>query len=78
MCDKLFVICPQELLRKHVSHDIDLNIAKRSNHVHMWLQKALQLFDKNKLLQICEIGREKVCTDEYGVWQEDSRYIFCR
>lgn len=72
MCDKLFVICPQEFLRKHVFHDIDLN------HVHLSLQKALQLFDKSKLLQICESGREKVRTDEYGVWQEDSRYIFCR
>ena len=77
MCDKLFVICPQELLIKHVSHDIDLNIAKRSNHVHLSLQKALQLFDKNKLLQICEIGHEEVYTDECGVWQEDSRFI-CR
>ena len=77
MCDKLFVISPQELLVKHVSHDIDLNIAKRSNHVHLSLQKALQLFDKNKLLQICEIGHEEVYTDECWVWQEDSRF-FCR
>ena len=41
MCGKLFVVSLRQLLRKCVSEDIDLHIAKRSKHVHLSLQKPL-------------------------------------
>ena len=44
----------QQVLPKYDSEDIDLYITKKSKHVHLSLQKPLQLLDKDKLLQISD------------------------
>ena len=84
MCDKLFVVRWQQILRKYVSEDIDCILLKRHDHLslhaqmhaHLSLQKLPQSLDQDKSLQSCEFDNQEVCTDEYRVWHEDSRYVF--
>ena len=52
----------QQVLPKYDSEDIDLYITKKSKHVHLSLQKSLQLLNKDKLLQISDFDYVQMST----------------
>ena len=58
------------ILQQNITIDIQLRIGKRPKHKHFYVSKAIEFYQLQEILKICDTEHINLLNDENGDWWE--------